>query len=93
MGTGAIRLAAATETLGLAEGVETALSAMQLSGVPTWSCVGARRMAKITIPPGVRTVHIFADNDAPGQAAAEDAAKRFSREGMTVHIKYPAKRH
>lgn len=90
MGTGAIRLAAATDTLGLAEGVETALSAMTLTGIPTWSCVGGRRMGKITIPPGVRTVHLFADNDEPGQAAAEDAAKRFSHDGMTVRIKYPA---
>jgi hypothetical protein len=41
---GAVRLAAATNMLGLAEGVETALAAWQLSRIPCWACLGASRM-------------------------------------------------
>jgi putative DNA primase/helicase len=74
LGNGAVRLAAAADVLGLAEGIETALSAMQLTGVPTWACLGASRMHRVAVPDGVRELHIFTDNDDPGQDAAERTA-------------------
>ncbi|MDO8323078.1 MAG: toprim domain-containing protein [Phenylobacterium sp.] len=90
MGFGAVRLAAAGEILGLAEGVETALSAMQLAGVPVWAALGAQRLARVAIPREVAEVHIFADNDDPGRAQAEQAADRHAREGRSVRIRFPA---
>jgi DNA primase len=69
MGTGAVRLAAAGHKLGLAEGVETALSAMLLTGIPTWACLGAARMHRVAIPDGVRELCIFTDNDDAGLEA------------------------
>jgi putative DNA primase/helicase len=74
LGNGAVRLAAAGDVLGLAEGVESALSAMQLSGVPTWACLGAGRMHRVVVPDSVRELHLFLDNDGPGRDAGERTA-------------------
>jgi putative DNA primase/helicase len=74
LGDGAVRLGGAGDVLGLAEGVESALSAMQLSGVPTWACLGASRMSKVRVPDSVRELHIFMDNDGPGREAGERTA-------------------
>ena len=74
LGNGAVRLAAAGDVLGLAEGVESALSAMQLSGVPTWACLGASRMHRVAVPEDVRELHLFLDNDGPGRDAGERTA-------------------
>ena len=91
MGHGAVRLAAATDVLGIAEGVETALSAMQLTGVPTWATLGGQRLAKIDVPSSVRELTIFADNDQAGLDAAKAAAARFA-ETMVVHVRLPPAR-
>jgi putative DNA primase/helicase len=74
LGNGAVRLAAAGDVLGLAEGVESALSAMQLSGVPTWACLGAGRMHRVAVPEDVCELHLFLDNDGPGRDAGERTA-------------------
>jgi hypothetical protein len=74
LASGAVRFAAATDVLGLAEGVETAIAAMDLTGVPCWASLGAARMHLVAIPQGVRTLHIFADDDDAGRAAAERTA-------------------
>jgi putative DNA primase/helicase len=91
LGTGAVRLAAACDVLGIAEGTEKALAAMQLSGVPCWSSIGAHRLASITIPDSVRELHIFADNDAPGRTAASRAADLHARAGRKVYLRFPPK--
>jgi hypothetical protein len=75
LGWGAIRLAAATIVLGLAEGTEKALAAMQLFGVPCWSSLGAGRMHRVWVPNDVSELHIFVDNDDAGRAAAERTAR------------------
>jgi hypothetical protein len=74
LGPGAVRLAKAEHVLGLAEGIETALSAQQLTGVPTWACLGASRMHRVAIPDHVRELHLFGDNDDPGRDAVERTA-------------------
>lgn len=83
---GAVRLAAAGEVLGLAEGIETALGAMQLSAVPCWACLGSQRMARVVIPDAVRELHVFADNDEPGRLAAEQTARAHPRRRVVVHL-------
>jgi len=89
LGHGAVRLGPAGEVLGLAEGVETALSAMQLSGVTCWATLGSQRLGRVTLPPAVRAVQIFADNDKPGLDAADCAAEAYSRRGLAVTIRRP----
>ncbi|MBT6959656.1 MAG: virulence-associated protein E, partial [Rhodospirillaceae bacterium] len=89
---GAVRLGPAGEVLGIAEGIETGLSAMQFCDVPVWAACGSR-MHKVALPYCVREVHIFGDNGEPGHAAAEKAADRFTREGRRVLICYPVEQH
>jgi len=87
LGWGAVRLAAAHDALGLAEGTEKALAAMQLLGVPCWSTLGAGRMHRVWVPDSVRELYIFADNDAAGRAAAERTA--HGHRHRRVVIRFP----
>lgn len=89
LGGGAVRLAPAGEVLGIAEGVETGLSAMQASGVPVWCCIGAARMHRVAIPSVVRELHIFADDDEPGRAAAHRTAEAHTAAGRRVIVRRP----
>jgi hypothetical protein len=86
---GAVRLAGAGPVLGLAEGVETALAAQQLAGVPVWASLGAERLPLVRIPPEVRELHLFADADETGERAAQRAAERHVRRGLKVLIRRP----
>jgi putative DNA primase/helicase len=76
LGTGAIRLGLAGETLGLAEGTESALSAMQLSGVAVWATLGAQRLRSVSIPVNVQRLEIFGDRDATGLRELKKALSR-----------------
>ena len=74
----AVRLFEPTDTLGIAEGIETALSATQLSKVPCWSVMNTAIMKAFKAPKGVKTLIIFADNDrhGAGMAAAMTCANK-----------------
>jgi len=64
--------------LGIAEGIETALSTTQKYNIPTWSAMSASGMDKFRAPRGVKTLFVFADNDirsCTGLAAAFNCAK------------------
>jgi hypothetical protein len=84
-----VRLAGAAEVMGLAEGIETGLSAKIMADVPVWVSLGCQRLDRVELPPCVRTVHIFADNDAPGRAAADRTAEVHRRLGRNVMIRFP----
>jgi len=76
---GAVRLAMPRGgRLGLAEGIETALSAMQLFGVPCWATLGNERFGLVTIPESVRELHLFVDHDAGGDLAEERAREAYA---------------
>ena len=81
---GAVRLAAAGNKLGLAEGIETGLSVMQATGLPMWACLSTSGIKGVILPSQVREVVLCADGDEPGQAAAGAAAQRFIGEGRTA---------
>lgn len=69
----AIRMFPVSTTLGIAEGIETALSCHQLYGVNTWATMTSGFMKKFRAPAGVKHLVIFADMDphsATGHAAA-----------------------
>ncbi len=89
LGAGAVRLAKAGPLLGLAEGIEDALAAMQLCELPCWAVLGGARLARVDLPSEVREVHIFADGDDPGKEAAEKAVRRFRRDGLKARAFLP----
>ncbi len=89
LGAGAVRLAKAGPLLGLAEGIEDALAAMQLCDLPCWASLGGVRLARVDLPGEVREVHIFADGDEAGREAAEKAVRRFRREGLEARAFLP----
>jgi putative DNA primase/helicase len=89
LGAGAFRGGPASEVMGIAEGVETALSAQLMSGVSVWASLGASRLHRVELPSIVREVHIFADNDEPGRAAADQTAKAHAALGRRVLLRFP----
>jgi hypothetical protein len=86
---GAIRLAAAEAEMAIGEGIETCLSYMQATGIPTWAAICAGNMTAIELPPIVRIVHLLVDLDPAGEEAAQAAAARLAREGRKVNLARP----
>lgn len=89
---GAIRLYQATDTLALAEGIETALAIRAATGTPVWSVISASFMQSIVIPEQITRVEIWADLDrsGAGQQAAAALAQRLSRTGRQCKVIIPA---
>jgi DNA primase len=85
---GAVQLKAAEPTLGLAEGIETGLSAQELFLVPVWSALGSN-FTRIILSDLVQRVAIFADRGEAGEAAAERARHHFRQLGRLVAVKPP----
>jgi len=86
IGTGAIRLCPVASKLIIAEGIETALSVMQASGIGAWSAISAVGLRTIELPPEVKHVIIAADGDDAGERAAQYAAWRLRKQGRIVEI-------
>ena len=83
---GAVRLAKPTSPLLIAEGIETALSAMQTTGFAAWAALSTSGIIALDLPPDYRDIIILADGDLPGARAAKQAATRWLREGRRVRI-------
>jgi len=91
LGCGAVRLAPPVQgRLGLAEGIESALSAMQLFGIPCWATLGNERFGLVAIPESVRELYLFIDNDAGGALAEERALKTYTAPNRLIHSRAPA---
>jgi len=77
---GAIRLAELTgDTLGVCEGVETAIACRQLFDIPTWATTGTSLLEAFVPPKEARKVIVFGDCDSnfAGQCAAYKLAKKL----------------
>ncbi len=90
LAAGAVQLgASANGELGLAEGIETALSATILTGVPCWATLSAKRLDAVDLPDSIRRVHLFGDNDDAGRQGVDRATARFSHLGLPVSRWWP----
>lgn len=86
-GRGAVRLGGIAARLGLAEGIETALSAMALFGVPCWAALGTERFRLVALPPEVTELVLFLDNDPGGRRA--EALARQAYQHLPIEARYP----
>ncbi len=79
------------EWLALAEGVETALSIMSMTELPTWATLGTSGLRNVMLASETTLVLIAADNDAngAGQLAALEAGRRFLSEGRRIRVATP----
>lgn len=92
----AIRLFEPQTCLGIAEGIETALSAHQLYECAAWSVMNSSFMKKFRAPTGVEHLIVFADSDnnGTGMAAAfvcGNANILANNDVKKVTIRYPQK--
>lgn len=88
---GAVRLAKAGPVVAISEGIETGLSILVATRIPTWAALSAGGIKALVLPPLplASEVTIAADADPVGIAAAHDAAQRWHHEGRTVRIACP----
>lgn len=88
---GSVRLAPVASEMAVAEGIETALSFMQMTGIPTWSALSSKGLERLDLPQEVRSVMIAADRDesGAGENAAKEARRRWASEGRKVEIVLP----
>jgi len=68
-----------TGELGLAEGIETALSHRDLTGLVTWAALSTAGLRRFAPPAGLSRLVIAADGDDAGLQAARYLAERSSR--------------
>jgi putative DNA primase/helicase len=94
---GSVHLAEPTDILAVTEGIETGLSVMQATGLSTWAALSCVGMRSLVLPPGIKTVWIFSDNDNsnqrdnPGLKTAYTAAEHWTKEGRNVRVIVPSK--
>ncbi len=88
-GAGAVRLGPAGPALGLAEGIETGLSVMQLFDMPVWCSLSNTRLDRLELPSETVEVHLFGDRGGPGVEAVERAVKAYQAQGRRVVVRLP----
>ena len=80
----------ATMGLGIAEGIEDALSIMNLmEWRPVWSALGAAGIRGFPVLDGIECLTIFADPDKVGREAAESCCGRWREAGREANIATP----
>lgn len=89
LGNAAIRLAPAGDELGLAEGIEDALSAIAWFGTPTWALGGVERLALVAIPERVKRIIVYGDRGAAAAAMLEKARPHLTANGRELVLRLP----
>ena len=88
LGQAAVRLFTPGDgKLGLAEGIESAMSAYALTGIPTWATLGNERFGLVSIPESVAELHLFVDHDAGGELAAARGLEAYATPNRKILIR------
>ncbi len=88
IGGGCIRLwpdESVTSGLGIAEGIETALS-LAWAYTPVWATIDASHMRKLPVLEGIETLVVGCDQDEVGRHAARECGTRWATTGRDVLI-------
>jgi len=87
----AIQLYDANGTLGVAEGIETAIAAHDLYKFPCWALISASQLERFEWPHTVKRLLIYGDLDSSftGQKSCYALAYRAKARGVEVHITFP----
>lgn len=75
--------------LGIAEGIETALSVLAAGWAPVWALGSAGGIASFPVLTGIEALTVFADADEAGQNAARAVAERYADAGREAFIQTP----
>lgn len=77
--------------LGIAEGLETALSGYRATGIPAWPTVNANMLESFNPPKGVHTLVVWADKDKSmtGEISANVLKERMEKQGVKVVVLMP----
>lgn len=88
---GAVRLYPAAARMGVAEGIETAIAAHMMSGLPVWAAINAGNLEYFQPPKVCEHLTIFGDTDTSytGQAAAYVLARRMVKAGIACDVSLP----
>lgn len=84
----AVPLMPHAQTLGVAEGIETALSASIMHELPVWAALNTSLLQKFEPPESVHKLVIFADRDVAGLDAATKLMQRL-QEKVRLEIRTP----
>jgi putative DNA primase/helicase len=74
------------EGLGIAEGIETALTLICADWRPIWVCGSAGSIERFPVLPGIECLTIFADADRTGMAAAARCQGEWNAAGLECRI-------
>lgn len=79
------------ETMGVAEGIETAIAAKMIHSMPVWSALNTALLKAWQPPPIAKHIVIFGDNDAhyAGHAAAYQLAHKLMMQGIAAEVRIP----
>ena len=88
---GSVRLSAVGDDghIGIAEGIETAIAATTIFGIPTWAALSADGLRRWQWPDSINRITIFADAGDAGMQAAAALADRLNIAGITNAIVSP----
>jgi len=80
----AAKLAAVTDTLAVAEGVETALAANMLGHGPAWALGSAGAVASLPVLHGIERLILLQENNDASREAVDRCGRRWMRAGRKV---------
>ena len=86
---GCVRLGPEADHIFVTEGIETALSVMQVMNVTAWAALSAIGIANLQLPSLVRKVTICVDGDHVSERAAAQASRRWLLQDRKVWIVRP----